>query len=236
MSEHPAAEPHGPVEEFADGVFWVRGSVRMGPGMRIGRSMVIVRSGDELTLVSAVRLSAEGEAKLERLGKVKNVVKIGHAHGMDDAYSLERFGAQYWSLPGGARPKDPKPDRELTPESLPFEDAELFAFEKTVAKEAALLVKRDGGILLTCDSVQNWPDTTGCSVAAKLVARLMGFTSRRAQIGPPWRKGMTPKGDTLRSDFERLAALDFRHLIGAHGAPLRDTAKEDLAATIQVTF
>ncbi|MFO0572063.1 MAG: hypothetical protein U0263_40950 [Polyangiaceae bacterium] len=224
MSAHPAAEPHGPIQEFGADLFWVRGSVKMGPAVRIPRNMFIVRSGDELTLISAVRLSPEGETELERLGRVRNVVKLGFFHGMDDAYTVERFGAAYWSLPGGSRPKEPKPDRELTPSSLPFEDAELFAFEKTRKKEAAILLKREGGVLLTCDSVQSWPDTSGCSPVAKLVTHFMGFTKRPAQIGPPWRKGMTPPGGSLRGDFERLAALDFKHLIGAHGAPLRDTA------------
>ncbi|MBK7583059.1 MAG: hypothetical protein IPI67_23035 [Myxococcales bacterium] len=236
MTEHPAAEPHGPIQEFSDGVFWVRGSVRMGPGVRIPRNMVIVRAGDQLTLISAVRLSAAGEAELERLGKVRHVVKLGAFHGMDDAYSVERFRASYFALPGGTRRSEPKPDRELSPMSLPFEDAELFAFEKTVKKEGALLVKRDGGILVTCDAVQHWPDTSGCSPVAKLVTYFLGFTKRRAQIGPPWRKGMTPPGGSLRDDFERLAALPFRHLIGAHGAPLRDTAKSDLAETVSATF
>ncbi len=69
-----------------------------------------------------------------------------------------------------------------------------------------------------------------------VITRAMGFTSRRAQIGPPWRKGMTPQGGSLKGDFERLASLDFKHLIGAHGGPLRDTAKSDLKATVAATF
>ena len=43
--------PHGPIERVADDVFWVRGSIGLGPGLRITRNMAIVRSGDELTLV-----------------------------------------------------------------------------------------------------------------------------------------------------------------------------------------
>ncbi len=47
---------------------------------------------------------------------------------------------------------------------------------------------------------------------------------------------MTPPGGSLKADFERLAKLDFAHLIAAHGGPLRDTAREDLQATIEATF
>ena len=236
MTNHPAAMSHGPIEEIVDDVFWVQGSVNLALGMRLSRNMVIVRSGEELVLISPVRLSAAGEAELERLGKVSHVVKIGLFHGMDDAYYLERFGATYWTLPGGARPEDPTPDKELREGSLPIPDAELFEFFDTQDKEGALLVARGGGILITCDAVQNWRDTKGCSLPAKLAARLIGFLRRPAQIGPPWLKKMTPAGGSLKSDFERLTQLEFTHMIGAHGHPLKDTAREDLKATVEATF
>ena len=113
---------------------------------------------------------------------------------------------------------------------------ELFAFRDSKEKEAVLLVKRAGGILITGDSLHNWTDTKGCSPPAKLVTRLMGFLKRPAQIGPPWRKRMTPDGGSLRPDFDRLAALDFAHLVLAHGRPLMDTAKRDLQATIEAIY
>ena len=64
----------------------------------------------------------------------------------------------------------------------------------------------------------------------------MGFMKRPAQIGPPWRKMMTPEGGSLRPDFERLASLDFAHLIPAHGRPLMDSAKQDVRATIEAVL
>lgn len=236
MPDYPAATAHGPIELIANDVFWVQGSFGVGPGLRISRNMVIVRSGDALTLIHAVRLSPGGEAELAKLGTVKNVVKAARAHGKDDAYYLNKFDAVYWALPEGARDQDPTVQQELSDKNLPFDDAKLFDFRETKAKEAALLVRRGDGILITGDSVQHWPDTAGCSLPAKLVVRIMGFRKHRAQIGPPWRKAMTPEGDTLRSDFERLAELDFVHLVGAHGGPLMHTAKQDLRATVEATF
>jgi hypothetical protein len=236
MTQFFAPQPHGPIQEISDGVFWVHGSIRMGPGVRIARNMAIVTSGDELAVISAVRLDDDGEAALAKLGSVRHVIKLGAFHGIDDAYYLFRYGAAYWSIPGAARPQDPPPDRALTADSLPIADAELFTFDAATRKEGALLIKRAGGILITCDAVQHWPDTAGCSLAAKVVSRLLGFTRRPAQIGPPWRKQMTPEGGSLRGDFERLAALEFKHLIGGHGSVLRDTARDDLRATIAATF
>ena len=227
---------HGPIQEITDDVFWVQGSVQLAPGMRLTRNMVIVRNGDDLTIVSAVRLSPEGEAELEGLGTPRHVVKIGFFHGMDDAYYLERFGATYWALPGGTRPEDPTADKELRPDSLPNPDAELFEFRDSKEREGALLIKRAGGILITCDAVQNWSTSKGCSLLARVASHVIGFRRRPAQIGPPWRKQMTPDGATLQPDFERLAELDFAHLIAAHGQPLRDSAKQDLVATISATY
>lgn len=236
MSEHPRVLPHGDIEEIAEGVYWVQGSAIMGPGVRIPRNMTIVVHDGVVTVVNAVRLDDAGEKRLAELGDLKHVVKIGWVHGMDDPYYLEKFGAAYWALPSGAREKDPKPTETLAAGHLPFPDCELFAFEKTNKPEGALLVKRAGGILITCDSAQNWPDTSGCSLLAKVATKVMGFTSRPAQIGPPWRKGMTPQGGSLKSDFERMAGLEFDKLIGAHGGPLRSGARQALEATVAATF
>jgi hypothetical protein len=62
--------PHDPLVELVPDVFFVHGSMRMGPGMLINRNMAVVRHGTEVTLVNPIRLSPEGEAELEALGIV----------------------------------------------------------------------------------------------------------------------------------------------------------------------
>ena len=69
------------------------------------------------------------------------------------------------------------------------------------------------------------------SPLAKVATRLIGF-QKPAQIGPPWRKKRTPPGGTLRGDFDRLAALPFRCLIGGHGGLLEVDAQAQVRATI----
>lgn len=83
VSDFPPVEPHGPIEEVWDGVYWVRGSVRMGPGLRIPRNMAIVKDAGDLTVVSSVRLGDEREAELKKIGRVKHVVRIG-VHAVQD--------------------------------------------------------------------------------------------------------------------------------------------------------
>jgi len=235
MSEFPEAQAHGPVREVWDGVFHVRGSIRMGPGIRVPRNMAILRDGVALTVISAVRLSKDAEAELAKIGQVEHVVKIGHFHGLDDPYYVNRYGATYWALPGAIRDGGLE-HRELEEGGdFPVADASLFRFRDTARPEGAVLVARDGGVLVTCDSVQNWVSSEGCSVMASIVMRMMGFF-HPANIGPPWRKHMTPPGGTLKGDFERMLELPFSHLLSGHGAPLHDTAKADLTAAVHRVF
>ena len=229
MTKLPNVEPHSSLEAFSSDVFVVRGSVVMMPLVRITRNMVVVRAGDDLTLINSVRLDSAGLQALEELGNVKNVVKIG-MHGMDDAFYVQRYGAGLWALPGVEHSNEGKTTDELSDDHVPFDGCRLFRFEHTVRPEAALL-RESEELLITCDSVQNWASTEGCSAVGSAVTKMMGFM-KPAQIGPPWRKKMTPKGGSLKPDFERLAALPFRHLIGGHGDPLRETAKERLEDTI----
>jgi len=231
MSNFAPLEPHGPLQEVWDGVFWVRGSVRMGPGMRIPRNMIVVRDGTDLTLVNSVRLSEDGEAALEKLGTVEHIVRIG-IHGMDDPYNLERFGATYWATEGLI---DESGAAHQKLADVPISDGQLFSFRDTVKPEAALLIERDGGVLVTCDSVQNWMNQEGCSFLARGLTRAMGFM-HPMNIGPPWRKLMTAKGGSLRGDFDRMLALPFEHAIGGHGDPAKGDAKAGLEATVSRVF
>ena len=67
---------------------------------------------------------------------------------------------------------------------IPFPDVRVVNFSKTLVPEAALLVEREGGLLITCDSVQHWVPKDVMSPVAKLMTRLIGF-QHPAQIGPP---------------------------------------------------
>ncbi|MCP4810227.1 MAG: hypothetical protein GY913_24125 [Proteobacteria bacterium] len=232
MSDFPDVMAHGELtEEFPD-IFWVQGTVRMAPGMLTPRNMVVLRHEGDLTLLNTVRLDEDGLAALDALGQVKHLVKLG-SHGMDDPFYLDRYGASRWGCPGVTSSSI---THRLGEDVFPVRWAEVFLFEQTLGGEGALLADRDGGVLLTCDAVQNWPDTEGCSLLAKPITLAAGFTARSPVIGPPWRRAMTPKGGSLRGDFDRLAALSFEHVIGAHGKPLRGGAQAALVATVQATF
>jgi hypothetical protein len=229
MPDFRAAEKHGPIREVFPDVFMVESGFRFAPGFGITRNMFVVRQGSELTVISSARLSVEGEAELEKLGKVAHVIRIGGFHGADDPYWLDRYKATFWSPPGLANPANK--DRDLVPGSSPIEDAEVFAFGGGNLPEAALLLKREGGILITADSYQNWTTFEGCTLLARGVTRLMGFGP--TVIGGPWVKR---QGPGIRKDFDRLVELEFAHLLPGHGTALKSEAKAGLRTAIAHRF
>ena len=236
MTDYPAPQAHGELKELADGVFWVQGSARMNPVVGISRNMTVVREGDELTVVNAVRLSAAGEQALDRLGTVKHVVRLGCFHGLDDRYYVDHYGAEFWCQADSTHYKEPTPTQVLAEgQALPIADAELREFRGAKRPECALLVKRAGGILVTCDSFQNWADRGHMSLAARVMMPFMGFKATLI-VGPLWLKFMTPKGGSLRADFDRVVELEFDHLIGAHGGAWRGGAREKARAAVESTF
>jgi len=233
---YPAATAHDPIVEVFPNVFMVRGSMQMNALMRFNRNMVIVREGADLTVLNSVRLSPEGERQLDALGKVHHVIRLGYFHGRDDRYYVDRYQADFWAPTGSRGDPGPAPDHELSEAmQLPFADAEVFLFREARHPEAAVLLKREGGILITCDCLQNYADRRFCSPLARLMMPVMGFPLKML-IGLLWKKALTKKGGSLKPDFERLAGLDFKHLISGHGSLKHGGAKSAVREAIATAF
>jgi hypothetical protein len=236
MSHFPPAFPHGPLREVFTDVFFVTGAMHTligGAPWQFSRNMTVVRDGDQLTLINAVRLDADGLAQLDRLGRVAHVVKLGALHGRDDPFYVAHHGATFWALPGMEHAEGLLADKTLVPGGeMPFSGCELFAFETTKLPEGILRVDRDGGILIACDSLQNWsePDEFFADDTRRAMQD-MGFF-QPANLGPVWMQVNEPRAD----DFVRINQLAYRHLLSAHGVPLRDHARESFAATFQSAF
>ncbi len=232
----PPAYPHDSIEEIIPDVFMVRGTIRMNPMMRITRNMAILRHEGRLTLIDPIRLNEAGEAQLETLGEVERVLRLGPMHGVDDPYYIDRYGAEFWAPGESLAYPEPKPDQLLSDETpLPFPEARLFCFEGTNQKESALLIEREGGLLLTCDAIQHYGDYRHNSLLARMAMPFIGFP-KATIVGPIWLKSMTPEGASLEGEFRRLLEFKFRHLLSAHGSFLRDTAHPAVEAAIDRAF
>jgi len=207
----------------------VTGKYTPAPGLGATRNMFVVRQGRELVIVSTARLTPEGEARLDALGEVKNVVRIGGFHGADDAYYLQRYKPTFWAPPN--LPDAAAKDRDLSPGSCPIDGCQVFLFEHGKVPEACLVLEREGGILLSADSYQNWTTFEDCTWLGSLMLRAFGMGP--TIIGGPWAKR---QGPAIRADFERLLSVPFKHLLPGHGSALRDTAKEGLLLAVAHRF
>ena len=232
-TEFPAQLPHGPIEEIFPDVFQVNGTIAMKPIFRFDRNMTIVRQNGELTLINTVRLDEAGLAKLDELGQVKHVMRLGFFHDRDDPFYVDRYGAKMWALPGHEHALELQADVEMSADTeLPLADASLFVFETTSKPEAILRLDAEGGILIPCDSLQNWEKPNQYfNFVSKLLMRMMGFL-KPTNVGPGWIKFTKPGA----SDFERLNALSYKHVLPAHGTPVKNTAHADYAAAFERLF
>lgn len=236
MNSNTPIYPHGNVEEIAEDIFMVRGSIKMNPLVRITRNMAVIKNGDELSLINPLRVNEKVEAQLAKLGKIKHIFRLGCFHGLDDPYYVEKFGAQMWAQLGGTTYTVPKIDKELDSIApLPFEDAEIFEFAGTKEPECALLIKRGTGILLTCDAIQHYGDYSYNNIPAKILMPFIGFP-RTTIVGPMWLKYQTQEGETLELEFRRLLELRFDKLFAAHGTFLEAGAHRAVEEAINKAF
>lgn len=235
MYNHNPAWPHGPLTRIFDGSLYVMGTNRVhhaGVDLQTSRTMLVLHDAGELTLINSVRLDAAGLAALEALGTVRHVIRLGAFHGRDDPFYRDHYDALLWALPGSAHADGREADRLLSDsEPLPC-GARLFVFRSAKYPEAALLLPGQGGTLVTCDAIQNWAAIDrffSAETAAMFTAQGL---IRPANIPSTWLAACAP----ARADFERLLALDFRHLVSAHGEPLLEDAHGRIEATVRGVF
>lgn len=234
--EYSPAWPHGELREVFSDVFYVVGTNKThhaGVDFQTSRTMVVLREGPALTLINTVRLDEDGLRALEGLGQVRDVVRLGAFHGRDDPFYCDRYGAALWALPGVAHADGRATDRSLVVGGpLPMRDGELFVFASAKFPEAAVLLEREGGILMTCDAIQNWThiDQFFSPSCGELFAA-QGLI-KPANIPSTWLHACEPGVE----DFDRLLELPFRHLISGHGEPLRDEAHARVAASVAAVF
>lgn len=217
-------------------LYMVRGSYPMNRWTTITRNMAVIRHDGELSLVNPIRLDEKEEARLMSTGKISRLIRLGPAHGADDPYYIEKFGAELWT-PGESR-SYPLPQADVVFDAateMPFPDARLLVFKGTQRPEAVMLVEREGGILLTCDSLQHYGDYRFNSFMARMFMPFIGF-KKDTVIGPIWRKFMEADAAVLEQEFCQLLNWEFRLLLSAHGSLSRNNAHERVRIAIERAY
>lgn len=237
MTKYTPLWPHGDIEQVFEDIYVVRGSNITSFNEKViqhSRNMTIVDLGGELSLINTVRLSEEALARLEAIGQVKHIVRIGAFHGRDDAFYLDRYGsAEYWSvapseLHGATAPRTIHALDNMS--DCPMAGGRYYSFEHSSPAEGYLYLPQHAGVLITCDSIKNWlkADDFFNEETAKNCFDTGEFA--KARISSIW---LNATG-VQKKEFDALLALKFKHLISAHGEVLRETAHQDIAASIAV--
>lgn len=235
MTNYLEALPHTKIEEIFPDVFFVSGTrVWDFQNLRwqFSRNMTVLRENGELSLINTVRLDDDGLDALDKLGKVKNIVKVGSLHSVDDAFYADRYSATVWAMDG--MPLDNiTAHKKLAPGGeMPVSRASFFAFETTKIPEGILILDREGGIAVACDALQNWnkPDEFFSDESVEVMTG-MGFF-QKANVGPVWMQAAEPGAE----DFKRLKEIKFAHALCGHGEPLIGSASEQYSATFNRLF
>lgn len=195
--------------------------MRMGPAT-LSRNMTVVQRGDDLVLVNSVRLDDQGLAELERLGTVTDVIRLAGAHGSDDPFYKQRYGATVWDVAGQRYfegldfnkgrtyfHSDHALGGEVVP---PLPGARLFRFS-TEPPEGLILLAHEGGTLISGDVLHHWAEgREHFNWVGRVGFRLMGFIGPH-QVGKGWLDACKPDPAELAS----LLELPFVHVIPAHG-------------------
>ena len=193
-------------------------------------TIVITDADGRIEYVNPSFTRLTGWPAAEVLGMNPRILKSGV---QDDAFYRDRYGAPLWALPGVRHEHGARADMILEPgRSAPFENASAFAFETSRAPEAALHVDRHGGVLLTCDSVQNWGAADRFfSPACAKIFKAQGLF-QPTNISHVWRDATGVRA----MDFARLLERSFRHLISAHGPPILGDAHARLTAAVERVY
>ena len=255
------ASRHGNIEQLTDDVFFVRGRMPTTPKrplfarifLHFSRTMTIIRHQNnqgeyELTLLNTIRLNDAVLAQLEALGTVKNIVRLGSFHGIDDAFYVQHYDAEYWIVDGMKSAEGlettPRLLSETSAHGTPIPGARIFIFTDIAYPEAVYILPSNEsrpGVAISTDSIQNHTSIWDIdnSLFVSLAIWRIGLLGK-ARLGPIWLREQTPRDaetdpkqnrqqtivSFFRPKFERLVSdFDFDILVSGHGWPIRSNAK-----------
>jgi hypothetical protein len=195
--------PHGPIEELAENLWRVQGSV---PMMSLKRTMTVARLGDgRLAIHSAIALDEAAMKKLEAWGTPAYLIVPNAYHRMDLPAFKHRYPALAVLTARGSRSKVEKVHAvDGVLEDFPSDDSVRMQPLPGVAEIEGVMVVRskDGVTVVLCDAVFNMDrkrDPLGFLFTTLLGSAPGPRVSRLAKAA------MVKDKAALRAELERLA-------------------------------
>ena len=215
--------PHGDLVEAEDGVLTVAGEIEMPLGHFPRRMTVIRLRGDRSVIFSAIALEPEAMKRVEALGWPTFLVVPSPIHRLDARIWKQRYPAIKVIAPHGSR--------EAVEEAVAvdatgdgFDDPEVtfVTVPGTGEREAALMVRRAGGLTLVVnDVIANVAHPHG--IGAQLMGRLFGFGVRAPQVPRLVRHKLVANPVALAEQFRDWARHPhLRRIIVSHGDIIAD--------------
>ncbi|RJT41412.1 hypothetical protein D3227_06390 [Mesorhizobium waimense] len=221
--------PHGQLEKLDEGLLTVEGEIRMPLGNFPRRMTVVGLTAQRTAIWSSIPLAEPQMREIEALGVPSFLIVPGPGYRLDIRPWTARYPmAKVICAPGarGAVEKAVKVD--ATSDIWADPSVQLETVPGIAGKEAALLIRREGGTTLVInDLIANVRHPHG--IGAHIMARLLGFGVSHPQI-PRVGKWMFVKDKkALATAFRKWAdEQDLKRIVVSHGDVIADEPRKVL--------
>ena len=199
--------PHGPIEELADNLWHVTGSV---PGMSLKRTMVVAKLRDgSLVLHNPIALEDEAMARLDAWGPPSLLVTPNGWHRLDAKIFKDRYPSARVIAPKGSRAKVAEVvDVDLTYDEYESEDptVRFEPLQGVADAEGAMFVRSADGTSVVLNDVLFNMDRKR-DVLGFLFTTLLG-SAPGPRVSRLTKLALIKDKKALREDFERFASID----------------------------
>lgn len=213
--------PHGPIEELAENLWRVEGTLK---GMDLKRVLIIARrTNGELVIHNAVALDDDAMARIEAWGQPTTLIVPNGYHRLDAPAFQKRYPDAIVLCPEGARKKVAMVVRvDGTYEDFPADDTISFEPLAGVGGVEGVMVVRseDGVTLVFNDALFNMPHGSG---VAGFVFRHITQSTGGPRVSRLFRWLAMKDRKAFRADLERFATWpDLRRIVVSHHETITD--------------
>ena len=222
-------QPHGALDQIADGLWTVSGAIVMPIGNFPRRMTVIALKKSGSAIWSPISLNEKEMARIEALGPVRFLIVPNRAHRLD----LHAWKRRY----PDARIISPPSARNMVSQAAPVDATEDIIADPAISfqllsgtKEdefALLIARQDGTTLILNDILSNVRHPKG--IGAKIMARLFGFGVKRPRTSRPVRRMFVDDPRSVATQFRNWAGIsDLQRIVVSHGDVIEHAPAEAL--------